>query len=31
MTMVGNQRFMIIWSERGRKVPESGREAMNSG
>src|SRR6185312_15398308 len=30
-TMVSNQRFMIICSEQGRKVPEGDKAAMNSG
>jgi hypothetical protein len=29
--MVSNQRFMIVWSEWGRRVPESDKAAMNSG
>jgi hypothetical protein len=28
---VSNQRFMIICSERGRRVPERDKAAMNSG
>ena len=30
-TRVSDQRFMIICSERGRKVPEGDKAAMNSG
>jgi hypothetical protein len=30
-TRVSNQRFMIICSERGRRVPEGDKAAMNSG
>jgi hypothetical protein len=30
-TRVSNQRFMIICSKRGRRVPEGDKAAMNSG
>jgi hypothetical protein len=30
-TRVSDQRFMIICGERGRKVPEGDKAAMNSG